>query len=79
MLRGAPQPEILALALRCRRYNTLPHSGGLLDQPPGLIDAISVALNVYDAINIHKERGVDAPREALEIVKFAMEAMSRVV
>lgn len=45
---GEP-PPILGLAFQCERWNTLPHAGGLLDQPAGLMRKMTALLNVYYA------------------------------
>ena len=42
-------PPILSLALDCRHWRQLPNSGGLLDQPAGLVGTMNALLNVYDA------------------------------
>jgi hypothetical protein len=47
---GDPPPE-LELAFRCRRWNSLPESGGLNDQPAGLMQRLTVAENVYQAFS----------------------------
>lgn len=44
------QPEpILELAIECFRWNTLPHSGGYLDQPAGVTDRMRTLHNVFKA------------------------------
>lgn len=73
--RGAPPPRALELALACKRFGALPFSGGILDQPPLLVDAMTVALATYDAFRVMDERGVDTPPEIAEIAKKALEAM----
>lgn len=47
-LYNAPPPDELRLALRCRRWNALPRTGGVLDQPAGLINRMSQLLSIYD-------------------------------
>ena len=51
-----PPPE-LDLALKCQRWNTLPHAGGILDQPEGLMDKLGWVLNVYNIVRAY----IDAP------------------
>jgi hypothetical protein len=46
--KGSP-PDELRLAFRCQQWGTLPHSGGLLDQPAGLVERMTIAVNVYNA------------------------------
>jgi hypothetical protein len=45
---GEPPPD-LKLAIMCARWNCLPYEGGLMDQPAGTINRMSVAKNIYDA------------------------------
>jgi len=46
----APEPpQALWLAWQCHRWGSLPEAGGLLDQPAGLLQRMSVAENVYNA------------------------------
>ena len=45
-------PHILHLALQSKSWGSLPEAGGLLDQPAGLIDNMTLAYNVFLA---HKE------------------------
>jgi len=55
-------PDELRLAFRCQQWGTLPCSGGLLDQPAGLVDRMTIAINVYDAWKgwLGREPGKDA-------------------
>ena len=46
--KGTP-PEELRLAFRCQQWGTLPCSGGLLDQPAGLVDRMTLVLNTHNA------------------------------
>jgi len=39
------------LAWQCERWGALPEVGGVLDQPAGLLERMSLFLNVY---NVHK-------------------------
>lgn len=60
---GEP-PPLLELALRCKQWSTLPEPGNLLDQPAGLIDQMTYALNVYEnwSAYLRAERSGDALR-----------------
>jgi hypothetical protein len=49
-------PPVLTLGLRLRTWQTLPHVGGLLDQPEALMQQIDAALAAYDAWQVHLER-----------------------
>ena len=51
---GAPPPD-LSLALSCRRWNSLPLSGGLLDQPAGLMRRLAIVENIYNAFRSMKQ------------------------
>jgi len=53
--KGSP-PDELRLAFRCQQWGTLPHSGGLLDQPAGLVERMTIAVNVYNAMKAWGER-----------------------
>lgn len=53
--RAAPPPELL-LALQCERFRALPYSGGVLDQPAGLLARMAQLLNVYEAMRSWHER-----------------------
>jgi len=54
--RNQPLPHELQLAVRCNQWNTLPNAGGLLDQPVGLIEKMTVSLNYYNALTAWKNR-----------------------
>jgi len=45
---GNPPPE-LALAFACQNWKCLPHEGGYLDQPAGMMRKLTAAVNVYNA------------------------------
>lgn len=47
--KRTPPPPELVLAWRCEQYRTLPRAGGLWDQPFGLVEKMTVCLNVYNA------------------------------
>ena len=49
-------PEELRLAFRCQQWGSLPMSGGLLDQPAGLVEKMTVAINVFNAWKYHVSR-----------------------
>jgi hypothetical protein len=46
----------LQLAWQCERWGALPETGGVRDQPAGLLDRIATALNVYQAMDAWKNR-----------------------
>ena len=50
-------PPLLELAFQVEQYNALPLSGGLYDQPAGLMRKIRQILNVYHAIRRHETEG----------------------
>ena len=50
-------PAELDLALQCDQWGALPESGGLLDQPLGLVARMGAALNVYRAVSSSVHRG----------------------
>jgi hypothetical protein len=50
-------PAELQLGLICERWNALPEVGGILDQPVGLLEKMSAAVNVYNALLSEKNRG----------------------
>ena len=53
-------PFLLELGVDCEHYHTLPRSGGLLDQPAGLMRKIRQVLNVYHAVKLYEQQGVKA-------------------
>jgi hypothetical protein len=60
--KSAPPPRELELAWQCKQFSCLPYSGGLLDQPAGLIHRMNVAYNVWDAVKTrqsYKEKQAD--------------------
>jgi len=63
--KGLP-PEELRLAFRCQQWGTLPCSGGLLDQPAGLVERMTIAVNVYNAMKAWQQ---SAARNAKDFVK----------
>lgn len=57
--RRPPPPE-LALARECRAFGALPHAGGVLAQPAGLLARLNAALNVYEAMRAYTREGQQA-------------------
>ena len=49
-------PDRLDMALKCRRWNTLPVSGGLLDQPAGLMNQLDYALRIFTALSEYNQK-----------------------
>ena len=49
-------PPVLTLGLRLRTWQTLPHVGGLLDQPEALMQQIDAALAAYDAWQAYQQK-----------------------
>lgn len=58
-------PDVLRDALRTRRWG-LPDAGGWRDQDAGLVDAMEIAIDVYDAILADKRYGSDQYKFAAE-------------
>ena len=50
-------PDLLELAINCDDYHALPVSGGVLDQPGGLMKKLRQVLNVYRAHRAYKTDG----------------------
>ena len=50
-------PGLLELAINCDEYHALPVSGGILDQPGGLMRKLRQVLNVYRAHRAYKTDG----------------------
>lgn len=50
-------PELLELAINCDEYHALPFSGGVLEQPGGLMRKLRQVLNVYRAHRAYKTDG----------------------
>ena len=53
---GRP-PRELKLAWQCKQFHCLPFSGGLLDQPAGLVDRMQIAYNVWSAVKTRERYG----------------------
>lgn len=60
--KSAP-PDELRLAFRCQQWNALPSAGGILDQPAGLVERMTVASNVYYAWKAYIERDPKKDKE----------------
>ena len=50
-------PALLELALNCENYRALPYSGGVMDQPAGLLRKMRQVNNVYEAARMYKREG----------------------
>ena len=50
-------PALLELALNCETYRSLPYSGGVMEQPAGLLRKMRQVNNVYEAVRIYKREG----------------------
>lgn len=50
-------PALLELAINCENYRALPYSGGVLEQPAGLLRKMRQVNNVYEAVRIYKREG----------------------
>jgi len=46
---GTPPSPLLQLALDCSNYGVLPHPGGLMEQPAGLMDDLRRLSNIYNS------------------------------
>jgi len=53
---GAP-PDLLLLALDCEKYQALPISGGVWEQPAGLLAKMRKVVNVYRAYSLYQSHG----------------------
>lgn len=62
-------PDLLELAFQVDQYKALPVSGGLYDQPAGLMRKLRQVLNVYQAVKLEKEHG----RKPGEMAKWRSE------
>jgi len=49
-------PRELTLVNQCKKWRSLPKSGGLFDQPAGLMGKLSFLDNVAEACTIYKNR-----------------------
>jgi hypothetical protein len=50
-------PALLELALNCENYRALPYSGGVMEQPAGLLRKMRQVRNVYEAFRLYKKEG----------------------
>ena len=50
-------PALLELAVNCENYRALPYSGGVLEQPAGLLRKMRQVRNVYEAVKMNKAEG----------------------
>ena len=50
-------PRLLELALECEEYQSLPYSGGVMDQPAGLLRKLRQVGNVYRAFREYERKG----------------------
>ena len=50
-------PNMLELSLNCEEYRALPYSGGVMDQPAGLMRKLRQVGNVYRAFQAYKTEG----------------------
>ena len=50
-------PELLELAITCETYRALPYSGGVMEQPAGLLRKMRQVNNVYEAVRLYKKEG----------------------
>mgnify|MGYP000974174965 FL=1 len=50
-------PRLLELALECEEYRVLPYSGGVMEQPAGLMRKLRQVGNVYRAFVAYEREG----------------------
>lgn len=50
-------PRLLELALECEEYQSLPYSGGVMDQPAGLLRKMRQVNNVYQTFKVYQQEG----------------------
>ena len=50
-------PALLELALNCENFRALPYSGGVMEQPAGLLRKMRQVRNVYEAVKLYKKEG----------------------
>ena len=50
-------PRLLELALECEEYRALPYSGGVMDQPAGLLRKMRQVNNVYQTFKVYQQEG----------------------
>jgi hypothetical protein len=56
-------PQLLELSLNCEEYRALPFSGGVMEQPAGLMSKLRMVGNIYRAFQLYKSEG-QKPGEA---------------
>ncbi|MDX9779624.1 MAG: hypothetical protein RBT66_01150 [bacterium] len=47
----------MELALNCEEYRALPYSGGVMDQPAGLLRKMRQVNNVYQTFKVYQQEG----------------------
>jgi len=55
-------PPLLELALSCENYRALPYSGGVMDQPAGLLRKMRQVQNIYEAVKLYKRKAINLVR-----------------
>lgn len=50
-------PRLLELSLECEEYRALPYSGGVMEQPAGLLRKMRQVGNVYRAFREYERKG----------------------
>lgn len=50
-------PDLLELALNCENYRALPYSGGVMEQPAGLLRKMRKVTNVYQSFKVYQQEG----------------------
>lgn len=55
---------MLELAFECEEYRSLPHSGGVMDQPAELLRKMRQVSNVYHAVKKYSRDGKKAGESA---------------
>jgi len=50
-------PALLELAVNCENYRALPYSGGVMEQPAGLLRKLRQVGNVYRAFREYERKG----------------------
>ncbi len=56
-------PDLLELSLNCENYRALPYSGGVMEQPAGLLRKMRKVNNVYQSFKVYQQEG-NKPGEA---------------
>lgn len=62
----AAAPYELRLAWQALGYHALPEAGGLLDQPPGLLNRMTQAYNAWFACKSYRKRDLEHSQEWME-------------